>query len=65
MINLSYGVVSVKYFTKKRTCYFFLLSDKMDGFDAFNDAPPATTEVDPAAEFLAQEQVSEFNFMGG
>jgi len=28
----------------------------MDGFDAFNDAPPATTEVDPAAEFLAQEQ---------
>ena len=29
----------------------------MDGFDAFNDAPPAATEVDPAAEFLAKEQV--------
>jgi len=28
----------------------------MDGFDAFNDAPPAATEVDPAAEFLAKEQ---------
>ena len=29
----------------------------MDGFDAFNDAPPAANEVDPAAEFLAKEQV--------
>ena len=31
----------------------------MDGFDAF-DSPPAgdAVEIDPAAEFLAQEQVS-------
>ena len=34
----------------------------MDGFDAFNDAPPAATEVDPAAEFLAKEQV-KINFV--
>ena len=28
----------------------------MDGFDAFDS--PAAAEIDPAAEFLAQEQVS-------
>ena len=33
----------------------------MDGFDAF-DAPPA--EVDPAAEFLAQEQVISLLVVG-